>query len=675
MIEIFKTKNNTAHGAIPFDQIPHDQFLNLIKEGISIAKQRIDALKARRDVATFESVILPLELSGTELERASTTFFNLLHTISNETLEKQADEISTLLSGYANDVQLDEALFRKIEHVHQNPSPTWTAEQKMVVKKYYEDFTRNGALLAVEKKEKLRLIDSELSSLTTRFGQNLLKATNAFVMCIIDSNEVEGVPTMALEQASQLAKDKGYDGWCFSLQAPSFIPFMTYAKHRGRREELWRAYNSRAFSGEFDNSTLCVQLSTLRQERAELLGFKSHADFILSRRMAKSAESVKVFLQQLLTPSQAAAKKEIAELNAFAKKFDGTPSIMPWDFAYYAEKLKQERFQYSEEDLRPYFEVNASVAGVFRHAEKLFGLQFQKTETVPAYHPDVQVFEVLDGTSFLGLLYVDLFARDTKRGGAWMTTFLDQGSDGVHAHRPHVSIVCNFTKPTKDTPSLLTFNEVQTLFHEFGHALHGLLSDVMYTSIAGTNVLWDFVELPSQIMENWATQTDTLHAFAKHYKTGELLPESMIEKIKASRNYNAGYGSLRQLSFALMDLAWHSGPLPAAASAQSIEDSVMKPLSVLPRVDDVNFSVAFSHIFAGGYSAGYYSYKWAEVLDADAFEAFLDAGVYNQDVAKRFRTHILSKGGSDEPEVLYRNFRGRDPDPKALLRRSGLLEK
>ncbi len=675
MIEIFKAKNNSPHGAIPFDQIPHDQFLNLIKEGIATAKQRIDKLKTRRDAATFESVILPMELSGTELERVSTTFFNLLHTISNETLEKQADEISTLLSGYGNDVQLDAQLFRKIEEVYNNPSPAWTNEQKMVVKKYYEDFVRNGARLPDEKKEKLRIIDSELSQATTRFGQNLLKATNAFLMCIVNSEEVAGVPAMALEQAAQLAKEKGHGGWCFSLQAPSFIPFMTYAEHRGRREELWRAYNGRALGGEFDNSTLCVQLASLRQERAELLGFKSHADFILSRRMAKSAESVKAFLHQLLTPSQAAAKKEIQELSDFAKKYDGHASIMPWDFAYYSEKFKQERFQYSEEDLRPYFEVNASVAGVFRHAEKLFGLKFQKTESVPAYHPDVQVFEVFDGTSFLGLLYVDLFARDSKRGGAWMTTFLDQGSDGVHAHRPHVSIVCNFTKPTKDQPSLLTFNEVQTLFHEFGHALHGLLSDVMYTSIAGTNVLWDFVELPSQIMENWATQTDTLHAFAKHYKTGELLPESFIEKIKAARNYNAGYGSMRQLSFALMDMAWHGGPLPANASVESVEDSIMRPLSVLPRVDGVNFSVAFSHIFAGGYSAGYYSYKWAEVLDADAFEAFLDAGVYNQDVAQRFRTHILSKGGSDEPENLYRNFRGRDPDPKALLRRSGLLEK
>lgn len=543
----------------------------------------------------------------------------------------------------------------------------------MVVRKYYEDFVRNGARLPEDKKELLRLIDTEFSQLTTRFGQNLLKATNAFHMHITDSKEVAGVPQMALDQAAALAQEKGKTGWLFSLQAPSYIPFMTYAEHRGRREELWRAFSSRAFGGEFDNGPLCVQIASLRQERAELLGFKSHADFILSRRMAKSAETVKAFLEKLMAPSQLKAKKEVQELAAFAKKMDGTTDIMPWDFSYYAEKLKQERFQYSEEELRPYFEVNASIAGVFQHAEKLFGLRFQKNETIPKYHPDVQVFEVLDGTKYLGLLYVDLFARETKRGGAWMTTFLDQGSDGKQAHRPHVSIVCNFTKPTQETPSLLTFNEMQTLFHEFGHALHGLLSDCMYSSTAGTNVLWDFVELPSQIMENWATQTETLHAFAKHYKTGELLPEGIIQKIKDSRNYNAGYGSLRQLSFSLVDLAWHGGPLPANATAESIEESIMKPLAVLPRIEGANFSVSFSHIFSGGYSAGYYSYKWAEVLDADAFEAFLEKGIYNQEVAKSFRENILSKGGSDEPDVLYRNFRGRDPDPKALLRRSGML--
>lgn len=673
MLELFKIQNTTPHGAIPFDQIAHDQFLPLVEAGITTAKQRIEALKARRDLPTFESVILPLELSGTELERVSTTFFNLLHTISNETLEKQADQISALLSGYSNDVQLDEVLFKKIEQVYTNASPSWTVEQKMLVKKYYEDFARNGARLAPEKKEQLRAIDNEFSQLITRFGQNLLKATNAYMMNITDSSEVAGIPQMTLDQAAHLAKEKGKTGWCFSLQAPSYLPFMTYASHRGRREELWRAYNSRAFGGEFDNGALCLQIAKLRQDRAELLGFSSHADFTLSRRMAKSADTVRAFLNQLLAPSQAAAKKEIQELADFSKKLDNVTTIMPWDFAYYSEKLKQERFQYSEEELRPYFEVNAAINGVFLHAEKLFGLKFKRTETVPAYHPDVQVFEVLDNNTYIGLLYVDLFARETKRGGAWMTSFLDQGSDGTTAYRPHVSIVCNFTKPSKDTPSLLTFSDVQTLFHEFGHALHGLLSDCMYTSVSGTNVMWDFVELPSQIMENWATQADTLNTFAKHYKTGELLPESFIQKIKASRNYNAGYGSLRQVSFALVDLAWHSGPLPANATASSIEDSILGNLSVLPRIDAANFSVAFSHIFAGGYSAGYYSYKWAEVLDADAFEAFVEKGIYNQDVAQSFRKNILSRGGSEEPDVLYRTFRGRDPDPKALLRRSGLI--
>ncbi|MCC6138764.1 MAG: M3 family metallopeptidase [Bdellovibrionaceae bacterium] len=673
MLELFKIQNSVPHGAIPFDQIAHDKFLELIEAGIAAAKQRIESLKARRDLPSFESVILPLELSGCELDRVSTTFFNLLHTISNETLEKQADQISALLSGYSNDVQLDEVLFKKVEQVHNAPSPDWTIEQKMLVKKYFEDFVRNGARLSSDKKEKLRAIDNEFSQHITRFGQNLLKATNAYLMTITDSSEVAGIPQMALDQAAHIAKEKDKSGWCFSLQAPSYMPFMTYANHRSRREELWRAFNSRAFHGEFDNSGLCLQIAKLRQERAELLGFTSHADFTLSRRMAKSPETVKTFLTQLLAPSQTAAKKEINELTAFAKKLDGVTTIMPWDFAYYSEKLKQERFQYSEEDLRPYFEVNAAINGVFLHAEKLFGLKFKRTETVPAYHPDVQVFEVLDQNHYIGLLYVDLFARDTKRGGAWMTSFLDQGSDGTKAHRPHVSIVCNFTKPSKETPSLLTFSDVQTLFHEFGHALHGLLSDCMYPSVSGTNVMWDFVELPSQIMENWATQADTLNTFAKHYKTGELLPESFIQKIKDSRNYNAGSGSLRHVSFALVDLAWHSGVLPTNATAASIEESILGSLSVLPRIEASNFSVAFSHIFAGGYSAGYYSYKWAEVLDADAFEAFIEKGIYNQDVAQSFRKNILSRGGSEEPDVLYRNFRGRDPDPKALLRRSGLL--
>lgn len=672
MLNLFKIDNSTPFGAIPFEQVPQDQFVHLTEQAITQAKARIHTIKVLRSVPTFESVILPMELAATELERISATFFNLLQTTSNPTLEQQADKISTLLSNYANDIQLDEVLFKKIENVYTTPNSQWSREQKMVVKKYYEDFTRNGARLKSEQKEQLRAIDNELSQLTTRYGQNLLKATNAFLLHITDSEELQGLPETSKEQASALAQEKNKTGWCFSLQAPSYIPFMTYAVNRKRREEFWRAYNSRAYNDDFNNSSLCLQISQLRQKRATLLGFSTHADFILSRRMAKSVSAVNIFLNTLLAPAQTAAKKEIQELTLFAQKDSSLEQLMPWDFAFYSEKLKNQRFEYSEEELRPYFEANACIKGVFQHAEKLFALKFIKNDSIPKYHSDVQVFEVHDVNAYIGLLYVDLFSRESKRGGAWMTTFLDQGSDGRTPHRPHVSIVCNFTKPTAETPSLLTFSDLQTLFHEFGHALHGLLSNCMYTSTSGTNVLWDFVELPSQIMENWATQTETLTAFAKHYKTNEVLPHHLIQKIKDSRNYNAGYNCLRQVSFSLLDLAWHNGLLANNATVDSVEKTILKPLSVLPRIEGVNFSVAFSHIFAGGYSAGYYSYKWAEVLDADAFEAFLEKGIYNQDIAQSFRQNILSKGGSEEPDILYRSFRGKDPDPQALLRRSGL---
>jgi peptidyl-dipeptidase Dcp len=403
------------------------------------------------------------------------------------------------------------------------------------------------------------------------------------------------------------------------------------------------------------------------------LGYKTHADFVLSRRMAKNSTTVRKFINELLIPSIAATKKEVAAIRELAQALDQISEIMPWDFAYYSEKLKEKLYQFSEEDLRPYFQLEKALDGIFLHAQKLFGLTFRANNQLPVYHPDVKPFEVHDTNGFVGLLYFDMFPRANKRGGAWMTTFLDQGSDGKVRYRPHVSIVCNFSKPTKEEPSLLTFGEVQTLFHEFGHALHSLLSNCTYPSLAGTNVLWDFVELPSQIMENWALEKETLSLFAKHHKTGEMLPDSLYLPLKKSKNFNAGFGSLRQLSFCLVDLAWHDVVPGTAINTSELEDSILKPLAVLPRIEGTNFSVTFSHIFAGGYSAGYYSYKWAEVLDADAFEAFLEKGVYNKEVAQKFRDNILSRGGTEEPNVLYRNFRGRDPDPKALLRRSELI--
>jgi len=675
MTELFTLNNGFPHGAIPFPKIPTASFTEIIDAAISQARTNIEKIKTQREVPNFKNTIAAMEFSSLALERASGVFFNLLHCCSDENIEKQSDSLSAKLAEYSNDIQLDEALFNRVKVVYENQaSENLNKEQKMVLKKYYEDFVRNGALLTPEKKQTLREIDKELAQITPRFGQNLLKATTAYLLTITDEKDLAGLPDTAIQAAKELAKEKNQpNAWCFSLQAPSYIPFMTYASNAKLREEIWRAYNQRAFKDSFSNTELCEKIAELRAKRAQLLGYKTHADFVLQRRMAKTTDRVREFLNQLLPVSQAAAKKEIAELRDFAKNLDGHGEIMPWDFGYYSEKLKEKKFDFSEEDLRPYFQLENVIQGVFLHAKKLYGLNFTETSNIPVYHNDVKVFEVTDKNGFVGLLYFDMFPRDNKRGGAWMTSFLEQGSDGKTQYRPHVSIVCNFTKPTQSNPSLLTFGEVGTLFHEFGHALHGLLSSCNYPSVSGTNVLWDFVELPSQINENWSLEKETLETFAKHYKTGATLPDDLIQKIKDSKNFNAGYASLRQISFSLVDMAWHDVDPSAVPRTDVMEDQILGSLSVLPRIPGTNFSVSFSHIFAGGYSAGYYSYKWAEVLDADAFEFFKQNGIYNAEVAQKFRENILSRGGTEEPDVLYRQFRGKDPDPTALLRRSGFI--
>lgn len=674
-LQLFSLNNGLPNNAIPFDQIKNDEFTNLIKEGIAQAKTAIEKIKSQRALPDFVNTIEALEFCSLPLERASGVFFNLMHCCTSPEIDAQADQISALLAEHGNDIQLDEMLFAKIKSVYdQQEQYNLNPEQKMLLKKYYEDFARNGALLNSEQKNKLRELDKELAQITPRFGQNLLKATNAFTLKISNKKDLEGLPDSAIKAAQETATENGAaNEWHFTLHAPSLIPFMTYAKNRELRKQLWVASNQRAYQDVFSNTALCERIAELRAQRAQLLGYKTHADFVLSRRMAKNSSTVRAFIDQLLKPSIAATKKEVADIRQLAQEEDQITEIMPWDFSYYSEKLKEKLYQFSEEDLRPYFQMEKCLDGIFQHAQKLFGLNFKANTQLPVYHPDVKIFEVHDNNGFVGLLYFDMFPRANKRGGAWMTTFLDQGSDGKTKYRPHVSIVCNFSKPTQQDPSLLTFSEVQTLFHEFGHALHSLLSNCTYPSIAGTNVLWDFVELPSQIMENWALEKETLSLFAKHHKTGEMLPDRLYIPLKKSKNFNAGYASLRQLSFCLVDLAWHDITPGTPLNTSQLEDSILKPMAVLPRIEGTNFSVTFSHIFAGGYSAGYYSYKWAEVLDADAFEAFLEKGVYNKDVAQSFRDNVLSRGGTEEPDVLYRKFRGRDPDPKALLRRSDLI--
>lgn len=674
MIEQFSLKNGLPYGAIPFGKIPSTAYLEIIETAIQAARANIEQIKSQRAAPDFKNTIEALEFSSLPLERASGVFFNLLHACSDNDLEAQSDAVSSKLAEYSNDIQLDEVLFDKIKTVHQNQArENLNQEQTMLLKKYYEDFARNGALLSPDKKEKLREIDRELAQLTPRFGQNLLKATGAFLLTLADKKDLDGLPESAVQAAAQAAVEKNLPGqWCFSLQAPSYLPFMTYAKNRALREKLWFAYNQRSLNDAFSNKELCEQIAHLRARRAQLLGYNTHADFVLERRMAKNSKKVRSFLEQLIPPSMATARKEIEDLRRFAAA-DGVDTIQPWDFAYYSEKLKEQKYDFSDEDLRPYFQLEKVIDGVFLHAQKLFGLKFKESKDIPVYHTDVKVFEVSDAKGFVGLLYFDVFPRDNKRGGAWMTTFLEQGSEDSTPYRPHVSIVCSFTKPTAENPSLLTFGEVQTLFHEFGHALHSLLSSCHYPSVAGTNVLWDFVELPSQIMENWALEKETLLTFARHHETGATLPEDLYTKVKASKNFNAGYASVRQLSFSLVDLAWHDVTPDRVPKTDTVEDGVLDNLRILPKIANTNFSVSFTHIFSGGYSAGYYSYKWAEVLDADAFEYFKEKGVYNQEVAQKFRDNILSRGGTQEPDVLYRNFRGRDPDSQALLRRSGLI--
>jgi peptidyl-dipeptidase Dcp len=485
-----------------------------------------------------------------------------------------------------------------------------------------------------------------------------------------------GLPEGVIEAAAQEAERKGHKGkWLFNLQAPSFLPFMQYAQNRELRKKLWLAYNSRAFQDQFDNREVVKKITRLRHDRAQLLGFKSHADFILSERMAQTPLQVMKFLNELLIPSKKAAEKDIAELRAFKKSIDGNDEVMPWDFAFYSEKLKEKKYKFNDEELRPYFKLETVVEGVFEHARRLYGITFKEVLDVPKYHPDVRTFEVREERTqnYVGLLYTDFFPRETKKGGAWMTVYREQGYYKGQVRRPHVSIVCNFTKPTASKPSLLTYDEVQTLFHEFGHALHGLLSQVTYRSLAGTNVYWDFVELPSQIMENWVKEKESLDIFARHYQTKQPIPAELVEKIKKSFQFQAGYYSMRQLQFGFLDMAWHQQDPAAIDDVDAFENKMTDMTRVLPKIPGTNVSCSFSHIFAGGYSAGYYSYKWAEVLDADAFEYFKEVGLFDKHVAEKFKSHILSRGGTEHPMELYKKFRGREPDPKALLRREGLL--
>ena len=673
----FLEKFTLKDQAVPFNLIKVEHFLPALDQAIIQAKAQIDALKKNPAAPTFDNTIVALEMAGDLSERIATVYGNLEVANADEKLQALAAEIYPKLTALGSDISLDPEIFKRVKAVYDSRATLkLNTEQATLLEKKYLSFVRNGALLSATDKEKLRQIDQELSVLGPKFSENVLKATNAFEMILDKKQDLDGLPDGAIEAAAAMADGKGHKGkWLFNLQMPSYLPFLTYSKSRVLREKMWRAFTSRAFRGEFDNQEIIKKIVRLRHERANILGYKSHADFVLAERMAQNPETVTVFLNQLLNASRAAGERDLQEIRDFATKFDGTKEVMPWDFGYYSEKLKEEKYSINEEDLRPYFKLENVVAGVFDHAKNLYGLTFKENKEIPGYHPEVKVYEVTEEKTgkYMGLFYTDFFPRETKKGGAWMTQYRGQGLHEGTVKRPHVSIVCNFTKPTPTKPSLLSYDEVRTLFHEFGHALHGMLSDVTYPSLSGPNVYWDFVELPSQVMENWTAEKEGLEIFARHYQTNEVMPMSLIQKLKASQKFQAGWMSCRQLQFGFLDMAWHSTDPDLIKDVDSFEETATSGTRLFPKVEGSNSSAAFSHIFAGGYSAGYYSYKWAEVLDADAFEYFKEEGLFNAEVAQKFRDNILSRGGTEHPMELYKRFRGREPDPKALLRRDGLI--
>ncbi|WP_413577254.1 M3 family metallopeptidase [Bdellovibrio sp. HCB290] len=661
--------------AVPFDKIKVEHYLPALDEAVKLAKANIEKIKSNTATPDFENTIFALE-QATELAGViAGVYGNLESANSDESFQALAKDIYPKLTAMESDISLDEEIFKRVKQVYDNRSSMkLNAEQLRLLEKTYLGFTRNGALLSAADKETLRQIDQEMSVLGPKYSENVLKATNAFEMILEDHKDVAGIPEGILEGAAAAAQAKGKKGWLFNLQIPSYLPFMTYANNRALREKMAKAYTSRAFGGEFDNQEIVKKIVTLRAKRANLLGFKTHAEFVLAERMAKDPKTVGTFLHKLLDASKAAGQRDVSEVFAYAAQLDAIPELKPWDFGYYSEKLKEEKYAFNEEDLRPYFKLENVVEGVFLHAKQLYGLTFKENKDIPVYHPEVKAYEIFDEAGkYMGLFYTDFFPRETKKGGAWMTQYRAQGLFGKELKRPHISIVCNFTKPTPTKPSLLTYDEVRTLFHEFGHALHGMLSDVTYQTLSGTSVYWDFVELPSQIMENWAGEKEGLDLFARHYETNEPMPAALIEKLKASQKFQAGYASCRQLQFGMMDMAWHTADPSLITDVDAFEEQATAETRLFPKVPGTNSSCSFSHIFAGGYSAGYYSYKWAEVLDADAFEYFKEEGLFSPEVARKFKEFILSKGGTEHPMDLYKKFRGREPDPNALLRRDGLI--
>lgn len=687
-MNILTERFNTPYHSAPFNKINNEDYLPAFRELIKKSEEEIEAIVTNPEDPTFENVIEALAYSGEQLDVASNIFFNLNSAETSDELQQIAQEVSPILTEYSSKISQNEALFNKIKKVYDEKEKyNLNDEQQMLLNETYKGFVRSGALLNEEDKEKLKKISMDLSLKSLKFGQNVLASTNSYFKHITHKEDLAGIPEAILEQYAEEAKERNLDGWVVTLQYPSYIPFMTYAENRELRKEIALANGKKSFDGgEFDNQDLIKELLTLKQQKAELLGYKTYAEYVLEERMAKSPAKVIDFLNELLTKAKPYADKEIEELKSLAKA-DGIEEIQAYDHAYYAEKLRKAKFDLNDEELKPYFPLNQVQDAVFGLAEKLFHLTFEERNDIPKYHEDVKVYEVKEvlhyaqnnnvpeansqkPTAFKALLYVDYFPRKGKRAGAWMTSYKNQYQRNGENSRPHISIVCNFSKPTKDTPSLLTFQEVTTLFHEFGHALHGMLANTQYPTLSGTSVKWDFVELPSQFLENFCYEPEFLKTFARHYKTGEVLPDEKIEKIAQSKNFMEGYQTLRQIGFGLLDMNYHTKVRELESkSVKEFEDEYTKATQLYPVNPETAMSPSFSHIFQGGYSAGYYSYKWAEVLDADAFQYFKENGIFNPEIAAKYKV-LLSSGGTKDPMELYKSFRGSEPKVESLLKRA-----
>ncbi len=659
-----------------FDKVKIDHYLPAFETAITEARANINAIKNSTENATFENTIVALETASETLSNVASVYYNALSAVGGDDLHKLTETIGPMNAAFASDVNLDPDLFSRVEQVYnQKGKLNLNTEKATLLEDTYKGFVRSGALLDKSKKSRLRDISQELSTLGPAFMQNVSKSAESFEMILTDKDNLKGLPEGVIDSAAHAAKENGHENsWLFNLDYPSFGPFMQFADNRDLREKIWRAFSSRAFDDNYDNRNNIKNILTLKDERAKLLGYDHHAAYVLEERMAGSADNVLNFLEKLKSVYKPAAEKELEELKSFAKKYDGNDDIKPWDTGYYSEKLKQKLFSVSSEDFRPYLQLDKVLAGCFTHFEKLFDIRFETNNEYPTWHKDVQSFDLFDKNTnvFIGTLLADFHPRTGKKPGAWKTNYRNQGLLDGKIERPVTAIVCNFTKPTPDRPSLLSHGEVTTLFHEMGHAIHALLSDVTYQSLAGTSVKWDFVELPSQLQENWCYEKETLDLLAEHYETGEKIPQDLIDKLNASKNFMIGMFGLRQIGLGLLDMTWHTTDPKTINDPAAFEDSVMKDTALFPRMAGP-ISTSFNHIFAGGYSAGYYSYKWAEVLDADAYEAFKENGLYDKATADAYKESVLTKGGTDKPETLYRKFRGRDADPDALLRREGLL--